>query len=57
MKIISLHKQKQKYKLQNKGGVTMDPEEEQKKQEKGFLEKSKNELKRSRERAEKQKKQ
>ena len=34
----------------------MDPEEEQKKQEKGFLEKSKNELKRSRERAEKAKK-
>lgn len=35
----------------------MDPEEEeQKKQEKGFLEKSKNELKRSRERAEKTKK-
>lgn len=34
----------------------MDPEEEQKKQEKGFLEKSKNELKRSRERAEKSKK-
>lgn len=34
----------------------MDPEEEQKKQEKSFLEKSKNELKRSRERAEKAKK-
>lgn len=34
----------------------MEPEEEQKKQEKGFLEKSKNELKRSRERAEKAKK-
>lgn len=34
----------------------MEPEEEQKKQEKGFLEKSKNELKRSRERAEKTKK-
>lgn len=34
----------------------MEPEEEQKKQEKSFLEKSKNELKRSRERAEKAKK-